>query len=361
MRYLYSMLVKLYIPVFLGAMAFFVLILQLVDLFQNLQHYLGKKTEILMILEISWLYLPKCIAQSIPMAFLFSIAFSLGILYSNNELIAVFGSGISLKKFVLPFFLLASALSIAGFYFDDLVVISTYRESNQLKAMALSEKQKTDNSNITILVDAARIVYHADVYRANDQSLSTVMVVERDDEGRFVQRMDAERAFWEKNVWRFENARIFTYDEDSEYLKEEFQKTYINPEYTEKPESFLEPKKDIEEMALEDAREWLDQLRKTGKVDKYREDFIDYLKRYSMTLTPLIVAFISCALGGKFKKNVLLMSLLASLVIIVLYFVFQMLTTYMAQKEMLSPMAGAWMPFIIFSFIGLVMFKKAKT
>jgi lipopolysaccharide export system permease protein len=74
-----------------------------------------------------------------------------------------------------------------------------------------------------------------------------------------------------------------------------------------------------------------------------------------------MVTFLSSALGGSFRKNILLMSLLSSLVLTVIYYVFQMVMVIFANLGFISPMAGAWAPFIFFSAAGIWLFRIART
>ena len=102
MTLLYKMLLIAFIPVLVMALLFFILILELVDLFANLWRYLNHDVTMMDIFRVMWLYIPKCISLSVPIAMLFSISFTLGNHYASNELISVFGAGISLYRFVLP-------------------------------------------------------------------------------------------------------------------------------------------------------------------------------------------------------------------------------------------------------------------
>ncbi|MFP4378458.1 MAG: LptF/LptG family permease, partial [Spirochaetales bacterium] len=100
------MLIRSVLPVLIVALLFFVTILQLVDLFENITRYIDLAVPAADIVRVQVLFLPRSLHFSIPMALLFAVSFALGTLYSNNELIAVFGSGISLQRFVVPVLIL---------------------------------------------------------------------------------------------------------------------------------------------------------------------------------------------------------------------------------------------------------------
>ena len=102
------------------------------DLFANLWRYLAQDTSVPAILHIAWLYLPKCLSYALAPALLFACSYALGLLYKNNELIAILGSGISLYRLLVPLLLLGLVLSLASFWFEEAVVIDCLRLKNQL-------------------------------------------------------------------------------------------------------------------------------------------------------------------------------------------------------------------------------------
>jgi len=100
-------------------------------------------------------------------------------------------------------------------------------------------------------------------------------------------------------------------------------------------------------------------MRKAGLP--YSEQLSNYYRRFSFPLTIFIVLFFSISLGGRFRKNIMLMSLLLSLSIAVLYYVLQMVTLLFAKWEYISPLAGAWFPVLLFIFASSVLLRYART
>ena len=119
MSILHRMLLRTFVPIFLVATLFFVLLFQLIDVFSSIWRYFAHDVTLLEIGRIALLYLPKCLSFSLPVAFLFAIANTLGNFYAGNELFAIFGSGVSLYRLVTPFLALGLLLSVAGFFFED--------------------------------------------------------------------------------------------------------------------------------------------------------------------------------------------------------------------------------------------------
>ena len=113
-------------------------------------------------------------------------------------------------------------------------------------------------------------------------------------------------------------------------------------------------------MTVLEAQEYIYQMRNASANVK-REIMTNYYEKFSYALSPLVVIAISCAIGGRFKKNILLLSLIVSLCISVLHYVIQMIAVLMAKQGVLSPILGAWFSIIVFGVIALVLYRAAKT
>ena len=353
------MVIQVFVPMFAVALLFFILILQLIDVFTYIWRYISLDVPFMQIALVQLYYLPKCIAFSISPSLLFAVSFTLGTFYTNNELISIFGAGISLYRLILPLLFIGFLLSIGGFYFEEELVIDTYRIKNTMSQDLLKQRKTLSNTNVTVIGDNSRMVYHAEYYNDSAKTLRGLIILERDATGKVVGRIDAEQAIWRGDRWELQNARIFVWDEKGEFLQERDEKVFSRQDIAKEPSTFRKTVRNIGEMKVEEARLWVESLRKAGLP--YREPLTEFYKRYSFALTPIIVALISCAIGGRFKKNILLMSLLLSLVISVLYYVSQMISALMAKTGMFTPIMGAWVPFIIFFAISLWLFKIART
>ena len=110
-------LLKKFIPIFLGSLFFFSFILVMIDLFMNLWNYITQQIPPMDIFRVEFLYIPKAMSFSIPMAILFATSYTLSDLYAKNELTSIFASGVSLFKFTLPLLIISFFCSINLFLF----------------------------------------------------------------------------------------------------------------------------------------------------------------------------------------------------------------------------------------------------
>lgn len=357
-RILRGYLLRGFVPVLAVAIAFFVLILELVDLFSNLWRYLALEVPLSGVVRVTALYAPTCLSFALPVALLFAVAYSLGSLYASNELIAVFGSGISLIRFVSPLLILAALLSVFSFFFDDRVALPSYREKARLSRELLGQNLSLSNADVAVISREGKIVYRVDFYDDASRSLSGLTVLERDERGRPVARTEANSARWTEGKWILSRVRRLERSADGDWKQTNFG-TYSNPLYDEPPEAFRSQGKDARELSTKQLTEQVTFLKRAGLP--YGASLAERDKRYAFAFTPLVVVLLSAAIGGRFKKNVLLMSLLTSLIVATGYYVLQMVTMLMAKTGVLPPAVGAWSPLFIYTFVAASFFRRART
>jgi len=342
-----------FVPIFAVAVMFFVLLLEMADLFVNIVQYVQNDVPMASIIRSMLLYLPRCASWSLPIATLFSVSYTLGTMYADNELIVVFGSGISLFSFVTPLFVLSLALSAGFFAFDDRVVIPTIAAKKELTRSMLRTGEPSGAADVTILGEGRRIVWDIHYFDRKNSVMTGVTLVERNDEGSFISRLNAQSATWTGTLWRFTGVRRFFWKGDS--LVDESYGTWEHDDFNESPESFKGGGKPVEEMSLGDAVAHLDFLKRTGLPAAAQT--AEVMRRFAFALTPLLVTALSASIVGRFKKNILLMSLLVSLLSATLYYVTQMVSMLLAKNESITPAAGAFAPLAIFFIVIIALFK----
>jgi lipopolysaccharide export system permease protein len=360
MRQLDRLVLQTFAPVFVIALVFFVLIIQLVDLFSNLVRFLNADISWLQIGYVQLLYLPKAVSFSLPIAVLFAASFALGSLHSNNELIAVFSAGISLFRFVMPLLVLGLVLSAGWYFFEEHVVIDSFHRKNEITQQFLNMNRTASQSNVTVFSREENTIYSADYYNSETKTLSGVILIQRNEQGRFVRRINADRANWESDQWVLHNVQLFEQAGDgSQKLTLRRAEQLAMPELRTDPATFRRSNREIAELTREEAQQRIANLREAGL--SHRRELTNYHDRFSFALTPFVVTLLSTAIGGRFKKNVLLMSLLVSLALSVLYYVFGMITELLAVNGAVQPAVGAWASTVVFLVAGTVLLSHART
>lgn len=358
MKFVEYILRKL-IPFFIGSLLAVALILNLVDLFMNISKYLEMQASMKDVFKIMVLFAPKTIWYAAPIAYLFSVTYILSDLYAANEMEALFASGVSLFRFVIPILVLAIGLSFGMFYLEDKVVVTTLEQKNTLQKQLLGEQESANNDNIVVISDGGKLVYKAKRYRDAVKRLDNVYFIFRNDAMELDSIIFAPTALWneDKTIWELENPTAYKNTGNTVEL------VAINTDYTdrlvESYEIFRRKTVNIENVNVEDAKIYINQRKKAGLP--YHEQLSVYYKKFAFPFILFIAAFLAIGVTGKTRKNVLLISLSLSIVAVVLFYVFQMVTMVLAKTGVISPFMGAWLPDIVFTFIAIVLLKYSRT
>lgn len=345
---------KRFIPVFAGALAFFCFVLLLVDLLANLWQYLLEGASLGIIVRISLLYIPKAVSFSIPLAVLFGAAFTLSSLYASNELTVIFASGVSLLRFTLPLLIFSLLLSVAFFFFEDAVVVPFYRQKGDLQKKALNRPVSYDNDRIVAFGEGGSLVYRADYYDDGQKRLYNLMIFVRREDKTLDRIISAESALWNGEQWIFSGAATYAnidgaivFSEGSDFTCRELPDTFRNISIS------------VEEVSVAQAREYIAKLQRTG-LPHAKESSL-YHKKFAFPLITFIAVFLSVGLAGKSRKNVLLISLVSCVSAAVAFYVTQMITMLCAEFGYISPFAGAWIPVFLFTGISVTLLRFART
>ncbi len=192
---------------FFGAMLFFSLVLNLVDLFMHIANYLQNNCSVKDIFLVMLYYIPKTLWYAVPVAMLFSVSYTLSDMYANNELEALFASGVSLFKFTYPVLLFSIVLSVGLFVFENNLVVQTYEKKQRLQDELLKKTTSANNTDVIVISDNGSIIYKTKKYTESTKKLQSVYFVFRDENKSVDAIIYSPSAVWDfnKQKWKLDS------------------------------------------------------------------------------------------------------------------------------------------------------------
>ncbi|MDR0375980.1 MAG: LptF/LptG family permease [Treponema sp.] len=349
-------LTRQFMPIFIIASFMFVMIVILLDLFTNLWRYLNYEVPIQQILTVSYYYIPKSFSYALPVSLLFSAGYTLGDLYGSNELTSVFSSGIPFWRFCMPLIVIGVLSSFFAFHFDNDVVIPTLKLKNDLSRKLLHQSNATENnSDIVVKSRGGALIYSIDYYDYTAQILNGVNIIEQNEDGSFSSLVRASNAVWNGEYWELSNAIMYQWEDGFLRAKNH----PVTDDYRENPDTFRRNAVKADELPVKEAAFLIKDLKAAGLPFITAE--ADYHHRYSFSCTSFVVMILSMSMGGRFRKNILLMTLLSSLFAATVFYVMDMIAMMMAKLGYIPPFVGAWFPVFFFVAAGFFLMRSAKT
>jgi lipopolysaccharide export system permease protein len=255
----------------------------------------------------------------------------------------------------MPLLVIGFGMSFFSFFFDDRVVIHTLKEKNDLSKTLLHQQTAENTSDIVIKAEGGKIIYSIDYYDSDKKTLNGLSIIETDDAGHFKSLIRAPKAVWKNDHWELANPIVYEYQ--GEFLRSH----PLDPtdRFREQPGTFQRNQVKAEDLQVHDAGLLVKDLKEAGLP--FTEALSDYYHRFSWSTVSFVVMILSISMGGRFKKNILLMSLLTSLGAAVVFYVGEMISMMMARLGYIPPIVGAWFPVVVFIVSGVALLRSAKT
>ncbi len=330
------------------------LMLVSVDLFMHLDSYVNSEVPAFTIFKLSLLYCPEALMFALAPSLLFSATYHLSQMQANNELISLYNAGISYWKIIIPILILGFCFSLFQFGFNELVAIPSSRTKKVTQDELFGLRSTFDNRNITLSDPEGRFVVHASHYNDENKTIRALVLVLQDESGQLQSRIDATSASWdeESGVWTLSDAVIHNLDPKERSVDSRRENTIVIESFDLEPSYFRNISSDIKTMEFFAALDYLEKIRVLNPK-LWHEAATDFATRILGSLIPLVMIFIACTINYRYKKNVLLFSIITSLFIAVIYYVVQMVTLIMAKQGVIGPVWGMVIPMIVIVSIAI--------
>ena len=313
----------------------------------------------------------------LPASCMLATLYSMWQLSHHSELTAMRASGISFHRLTLPFFCTAIAASLLTFANEEWFAPPLGAWSDRLKESGFSETRPGPAENVFFTnYEANRTWRIARIDLTSDETAAHVSAPEpdedgnappaveikvRNEEGRNVWGVRADRADWLDGKWWLSNPRLMAFDEaDGMELPDTAVRTvdlpgdFPFPELTEKPRDIrIAEQKDNAHLS---SREMLRKMR-TSRAGS-AEDRYDFWYRIAAPWACLVITLFSIPAGITTGRQSVFKGILLVLVTFFSFYAFTLLLKYFGQHGALSPVLAAWLPNLVFLAIGGAMYRR---
>lgn len=341
---------RLFVTRFVGLLAFFVIVLQALDLLNHSDTIMaapGATSK--SIVQYLLLRAPEIVSQFTPFAALLAIVVTLSALNLSSEIVIMRAAGMSVHRVLAPIAVSCLLISVAHFSFHELVVVSgserlAYWAANDY-AVGLTRDEST-RTNIRVTHDGEIISAAAAARIGDSVKLTDVNIYDLDDRGLVSAVTEAKSAIHEKGEWRLFDVREAS-DPTATATEEKSRvwKTSLNPELlfalTLNPDRSSIPTI-IRQIA---------QLKTDGADAK--PAMTSLLGRFSKPMATLLMPLLGAIAGfGVSRQGNQLVRASAGAALGFGYFVAENLMLAIGALGVAPPVIGAFFPFALFLVVG---------
>lgn len=301
-------------------------------------------------------FLPYFANQFSPLFTFIAVIFFTSKLADNSEIIAMLSSGISYKRFLVPYIVSASIIASCSFILSAYIIPPANIKRIEYSNKWVKNKSVDYGTNIQLQVSPGVIAFMSRY--DNKTKIGHDFSLEQYDKKTLKSRLIARTVKYDTlNRWVLQNYTIRNFDNLRETITHGQKKdTILNME----PKDFLISKNDHEELTLPQLKKHIERQKNRG-VANIKNFEIELHKRYAMTAAAFILTLIGVTLSSRKVKGGMGVNIGIGLVLSFTYILFNTITSTFAISGYTSPMLAMWIPNIVYSFIAIYLYRKAST
>lgn len=353
---------KYIIRKFLGTFFFCLLLILTIavvfDFAEKIDNFMEKQAPVkAIIFEYYMNFIPYFAMLFAPLFVFISVIFFTSKMAIRTEIIAILNSGMSFRRMMWPYFV--SALFIASFTF--ILTNFVIPKSNQVR---MDFEDKYYHSS------ASRRITKQDIHRQESKNILIYMgtfnpisqrgqnfTIEKIDSGKLVSKLTATSVVYDttKHKWTAMNYYIREIRKDGEIITRGKQ---IDTTLTIEPKDFSRDPGEVGTMTYRALNDYIDLLRLQGS-DELKLFLIEKHRRIANPFAVFILSLIGVSLSSRKIRGGIGMNIGIGLTLSFSYILFLQFASQFSLKGNLGPMLAMWIPNIIYSIIGLVLYKLA--
>ncbi|PKB14758.1 lipopolysaccharide export system permease protein [Novosphingobium kunmingense] len=348
-RTLTSYLAKLFIGRILGVLVLLVIVLQALQLLSESGDILAVpgngQAEIWRFVQLN---VPQLIARFLPYSVLLATLFTFWPLNQNSEVIAMRAAGLSAHQVLAPLLLVAGAVSLVSFVFNETVVakstgtLKTWGELNYYPIPA-----ETGTRSNVYLRDGNDILAARTVSGSGAATvMEDVTFYRRDSGGMVLQQLRSARATYANPGWTLQAPTAF---DVAQTATQKLGNTVVAPTLT--PAQVAISRVDPDGENIVTLGQQIGALRDAGR----RTDALDgkWWHKISGPLSALLMPLLgSVAAFGLARSGQLLVRAIVGMALGFAYFVVDNAALAMGNFGGYPPLIAAWAPFLLFALVG---------
>jgi lipopolysaccharide export system permease protein len=347
---------------FLGTFFFcLVLILTIAVVFdfaEKIDNFMEKSAPVKAIIFDYYMnFIPYFASLFAPLFVFISVIFFTSKMAVNTEIIAILNSGMSFMRMMWPYSLSALVIAIFAFSLTNFVIPKSnlvrmdfeekyYKSSSRKVAQENIHRQENEN-----------VLVYMGTYNPLSERGQNFTIEKFSDSGRLESKLSSSSVIYDtaKNKWTALNYYIRKIEGNKEVF---IRGSTIDTTLTIKPKDLSRDPEFVGTMTFNELNNYIELLRLQGS-DELKLFLIEKHRRIANPFAVFILTLIGVTLSSRKIRGGIGMNIGIGLTLSFSYILFLQFASQFSLKGNLGPMLAMWIPNILYSIIGLVLYKMA--
>ena len=306
-------------------------------------------------------YTPWIMGQLSPITVFIATVFVTSRMAAHTEIVAIYSSGTSFRRMLLPYFLSSVLIALLTFWLNGWIIPRSNRSRLAFEMKYFDNRNNFDKRNIHMQVSP-----NVNLFLQNYSSLTNVgyqFTLEQFDKGVLIEKLSADNIQWDsvKNKWKLKRWKrkkveaLFskTSLHDSLLAQGEELDTLLSIN----PKDFANEERELDGMSIPELSETIKKRRFRGLAGTELFETEKYI-RYSVPFTTFILVFIGVIVSSKKSRGGTGFQIALGFLLAFVFIILFTISKTFAETGSLSPVVAAWTPNFIFALVSIGLYKS---
>ena len=298
-------------------------------------------------------YIPYVANMISPITVFITVVFMTSRLAQHSEIVAILSSGVSFKRLMRPYMIGAMIIAITTFWLGGWVIPNGNKTRIEFELDFLKGNYQFTDNNIHIKIAPTTLLY-LQRYKV-DNNVGEKPTLETIEDGVLLSKLEASRMEWQEGTerWRLTNWK----KREINGMEEIFTKgKSMDTTLRIHPKDFANDYSRFETLTMNELYSYIAELRMRGADDIEVYEIEKYM-RYTSPFAVLILTFLGLCISARKARGGSGIQITIGFLLAFIYIIFFIFSRTSAEAGSIPPVIAIWIPNIIFTLVGLLIYR----
>lgn len=349
-------IISKFLTTFFFALGLIILIAIVFDVSEKIDDFLEKKAPLESIIFDYYLnFIPYFANLFSPLFIFISVIFFTSKMASQTEIVAILSSGVSFRRLLVPYMVVAAILAALSFYLNGWVIPHSNKTRLAFENTYIKNPYVLKTRNIHRQIFPGQFIYF-ESYNTID-NIGFRFTYERFNEGHLDYKLSSDRLVWDttKVGWRAENYMIREIDGMEEFVRKGL---HFDTTFSFTPEEFNRREIFIQSMDNKELNAHIAEKQMRG-AEGIQFDEVEKYKRSSYPFATFILTLIGVSLSSRKVRGGIGIQIGLGILLSFTYILFMQVSTTFATNGNFPAMLAVWIPNLAYSVIAIYLLRSA--
>jgi len=350
-------ILKKFISTYVLIQLLFIPIAIVVNLADNIDKLLEKQVPLVEILDHYYNFSIYFSSSLLPLFLFLAITWFTSKLSSNSEIIALYSSGVSLKRILKPYLIGSFVIALFSLFSGMFIVPESTKKYNDFSYKYLKGNRKAvDNKNIFRKINENEYIFLTQFNQKNNVGTNFTLENFIEEKLNFKISSTSIRYIPELNKFRLNNYTKRTITDTIDIL--ENRRTF-DTIFSFSVEDLTPLNYVAESLNYDELISFIETEKSRGSTNIERYMVVKY-KKWSIPFSIFILTLIGFAVSAEKRRGGTGVNLAFGIGVAMVYVFFDKIFGVLAQQSDLSPFLAVWLPNILFGILAIYLVRNAK-